>query len=44
MLQVERSLGRFYYRSAPDEIDALFERVDGYFVERGLRPPPPTER
>ena len=40
MLQVERALGRFYYRSAPQEIDALFERLDGYFVERGLRPPP----
>jgi outer membrane protein TolC len=39
MLQVERSLGRFYYRSAPDEIDRLFDRVDGTFVERGLRPP-----
>jgi outer membrane protein len=40
MLDVERSLGKFYFRSAPGEIDALFERLDRYFRERGLRPPP----
>jgi outer membrane protein TolC len=39
MLEVERSLGKFYFRASPMEVEALFERVDDFFEERGRRPP-----
>ena len=43
MLEVERSMGRFYFDVAPAEIDGLFERVDLVFRERGREPPPRRE-
>ncbi|HXV62444.1 MAG TPA: TolC family protein [Vicinamibacteria bacterium] len=39
MLEVERSLGKFYSRESPDEIEALFRQVDAYFADQGVAPP-----
>lgn len=39
MLEVERSIGKFYFRANPLEIEVLFERVDEVFLERGRVPP-----
>ena len=39
MLEVERSLGRFYFRASPAEVEVLFERVDQFFLDRGSLPP-----
>ena len=39
MLEVERSLGRFYFQASPVEVEVLFERVDRYFLDRGRQPP-----
>jgi len=39
MLEVERALGKFYFRADAMELEVLFERVDQVFEERGLAPP-----
>ncbi len=39
MLEVERSIGKFYFRANPLELEVLFERVDQVFLERGRQPP-----
>ena len=39
MLEVERSLGKFYFRASPAEVEVLFERVDQFFLDRGSLPP-----
>lgn len=39
MLEVERALGKFYFRSDAMQIEVLFEQVDQVFIERGRTPP-----
>ncbi len=39
LMEVERSVGRVYFLVGPEEKDALFERADEYFRQRGSAPP-----
>jgi outer membrane protein TolC len=38
-LEVERSAGKFYILSTPEEREAFFDRADAFYTERGTVPP-----
>lgn len=39
LMEVERSLGRIYFLVGPEERDALFDRADAFYRQRGATPP-----